>query len=83
MEPAITAASSDRISPNMFSVTITSNWRGLRISCIAQLSTNMCSSVTWGNSRATSVTVFRQSCELLSTLALSIEATFWRRPAAA
>ena len=39
----------------MFSVTITSNARGSRTSCIAALSTSMWSSATSGNSRATSV----------------------------
>jgi hypothetical protein len=46
--PVIIAASSERMSPNMFSVTITSNARGSRTSCIAALSTSMCSSVTSG-----------------------------------
>lgn len=43
IDPVSIAASSDRISPNMFSVTITSNCFGFRTSCIAQLSTSMCS----------------------------------------
>ena len=41
MEPVIMLASSERMSPNMFSVTITSNWAGLRTICMAQLSTYM------------------------------------------
>src|SRR5688572_11711801 len=40
IEPASTAPSSLRISPNMFSVRITSNRLGFSTSCIAQLSTN-------------------------------------------
>ena len=41
MEPVIMEASSDRMSPNMFSVTITSNWAGFFTICMAQLSTNI------------------------------------------
>src|SRR3989304_661319 len=41
IEPVSVAASSDKMSPNMFSVTITSNWRGFLTSCMAQLSTYM------------------------------------------
>ena len=41
-------ASSERISPNIFSVRITSNCFGSLTSCIAQLSTSICSSVTSG-----------------------------------
>ena len=48
MEPVIMLASSDKMSPNMFSVKITSNWRGFITSCIAQLSTSIFSSVTSG-----------------------------------
>ena len=40
-DPVIMLASSDRISPNMFSVSSTSNWEGSRTICIAQLSTSM------------------------------------------
>ena len=43
MEPVTMDASSDRISPNMFSVTTTSNCPGSRTSCMAQLSTSMSS----------------------------------------
>jgi len=32
----------ERMSPNMFSVRMTSNWVGLRTSCMAALSTYMC-----------------------------------------
>ncbi|SCJ32745.1 Uncharacterised protein [uncultured Blautia sp.] len=38
MLPVISLASSDRMSPNMFSVTITSNWAGSLQICMAQLS---------------------------------------------
>ena len=40
-DPVSIAASSDKISPNKLSVTITSNCLGLRTSCIAQLSAYM------------------------------------------
>src|SRR5207237_2430969 len=40
IEPASTAPSSLRISPNMFSVTITANRRGIRMDCMAQLPTS-------------------------------------------
>ena len=39
MEPVICDASSERMSPNMLEVTITSNCDGLRTSCMAALST--------------------------------------------
>ena len=81
-EPATAPASSLRMSPNMFSVTITSNCAGARTSCMAQVSTSRCSRVTSGNSRATTSTVSRQSREVSSTLALSTEVTFRRRPRA-
>ena len=48
IEPVTILASSDKISPNIFSVRITSNCFGSRTSCIAQLSTSMCSKVTSG-----------------------------------
>src|SRR4029077_4846401 len=43
MEPARAAAASLRISPNIFVVRMTSNCEGRRVSCIAALSTYMCS----------------------------------------
>ena len=52
IEPVSIAASSERMSPNMFSVRITSKWRGAAMSCIAALSTSTCSSSTLGNSSA-------------------------------
>ena len=72
IEPVSIAASSLRMSPNMFSVTITSKCRGAATSCIAALSTSRCSSSTFGNSRAcTSRTTSRHSRLVSSTLALS------------
>ena len=47
-EPPSAAASSLRMSPNMFSHSITSNCVGLSMSCIAPLSTNMWSNATSG-----------------------------------
>ena len=41
IEPVSIDASSDKMSPNMFPVTITSNCLGARTSCIAALSTSM------------------------------------------
>ena len=66
------AASSLRMSPNMFSATITSKWRGWATSCMAALSTSMCSSRTFGYSLEwTLVTTSRHRREVSSTLALS------------
>ena len=47
-DPQITAISSERMSPNMFSVKNTSNWLGSRASCMAALSTYMCDRATSG-----------------------------------
>jgi len=64
----------------MFSVTKTSNWFGLRTSCIAALSTYMWLSSMSGAFRATkSVTVLLQRTEVSSTLALSTEQSLFRR----
>ena len=49
-EPVSIAATSDRMSPNRLSVTITSNCLGWRTSCMAQLSASTCSSSTSANS---------------------------------
>ena len=67
-------------SPNRLPVTITSNWRGLRTSCMAQLSAYMWLSATSGNSRAPrAVTVWRQSRPDSITLAFStLHIRFWR-----
>ena len=54
IEPVSIAASSERMSPNMFSVRITSKWRGAATSRMAALSTSRCSSSMLGNSRACS-----------------------------
>ena len=71
-EPVSMAASSLRMSPNRFSVTITSKSAGRDTSCMAALSTSRWSSGTSGNSSArTRVTVSRHSREVSRTLALS------------
>ena len=49
-EPVSMAATSDRMSPNRLSVTITSYCLGQRTSCMAQLSASTCSSSTSENS---------------------------------
>ena len=78
-EPVSMAASSLRMSPNRFSVTITSKSAGRETSCIAALSTSRWSSGTSGNSSAcTRVTVSRHRREVSSTLALSTLVTFVR-----
>ena len=74
--PVTAAASSERMSPNMFSVTITSKRSGALTSCIAALSTSMCSSVDVRDSRrATSFATRRHIREVSSTFALSTEVT--------
>ena len=66
------AASSLRMSPNMFSVRITSKWRGAATSFIAAESTSWCSSSTFGNSsECTRVTTSRHSRLVSSTFILS------------
>ena len=70
--PVSIEARSDSRSPNRFEVTITSNCRGLRTNCMAQLSAYMCDSSTSGNSRSRSaVTVWRQNRPDCITLAFS------------
>ena len=71
MEPVIMAASSERMSPNMLPVTITSNFFGALTSCMAALSTYMWSSSTSGYWACTSVTTSFQNWKVSSTLALS------------
>ena len=65
-EPVSIDASSERMSPNMFSVTITSKCRGAAISFIAAASTSRCSSSMFGNSsawmRVTTVAPQPRSC---------------------
>src|SRR5712691_1568562 len=73
IEPTRPAAASLKMSPNIFELRITSNCDGLSVNCIAALSTYMCSSFTAGYTALIAVTVRRQSCELVSTLALSTE----------
>ena len=70
--PVSIEARSDRMSPKMFEVTITSNWRGLRTNCMAQLSAYMWDSATSANSRwCSAVTVWRQNRPDCMTLAFS------------
>ena len=73
------AASSLRMSPNMFSVRITSNCDGRDTSCIAALSTSRWSSCTPAWPAATRVTTSRHSREVSSTFALSTLVTFGAR----
>ena len=75
MEPVIILASSDKMSPNRFSVTMTSNWEGFFTSCMAALSTSISAHSTSGNSAAVRCTTFRHSREVSKTLALSTETT--------
>ena len=78
-EPVSIAASSLRMSPKRFSVTITSNWAGAATSCIAALSTSRWSSGMSGNSSACRrVTVSRHSREVSITFALSTLVTWVR-----
>ncbi len=83
IDPVSIEASSDRMSPNRLSVTITSNCLGLRTSCMAQLSARMCSSSTSAYSRwCSAVTTSRQNWPLSMTFDFSAEATLLRRPRA-
>jgi hypothetical protein len=80
MEPASIEASSVRMSPNMFSVTITSKSAGRRSRCMAQASTSTCSIWTSGNSSAvTRLVTARQRRDVSSTFALSTEVSRPRR----
>ena len=82
-EPVSMDASSERMSPNVFSVTRTSNWDGFATSCMAQLSTSMSSPSTSGYSSFRRWFTSRHSREVSSTFALSTEVTMpSRRPAA-
>ena len=82
-EPQIMAISSVRMSPKVFSVTMTSNCFGLRTSCMAALSTYMCVSSTSGYSGAMAFMTSRHMTEEVSTLALSTLHSLRRRPRAA
>ena len=73
IEPVSIEASSERISPNMLPVSITSNCLGARTNCMAALSTYMCVSSMSGYSFATSLTTSRHRMLVSSTLALSTE----------
>ena len=79
MEPVSMEASSDKISPNMFSVTSTSNWPGFLISCMAVLSTRISLYSTSAYSSASLCMVVRHRREVSNTLALSTEASFLLR----
>ncbi len=79
IEPVSIAASSLRMSPNRLPVTITSNCLGALTSCIAALSTYMCSSSTSGYCACTPLTTSFQNWKVSSTLALSTLVTFLRR----
>lgn len=78
IEPPITAASSDSMSPKVFSVTMTSKLAGFVTSCIAPLSASMCISSTSRYSMLTSSTISRHSLPVSSTFILSRECTLRR-----
>ena len=61
------------MSPNILVVRITSNCDGRKESCMAALSTYICSRQIPGYAALIAVTVRRQSWELASTFALSTE----------
>ena len=83
-EPVICAASAERMSPNMFSVTTTSKSAGRLISCMAVLSTNRSSICTSGySSSPMRCTISRHMRLVSSTLALSTLVTLPRRLRAA
>ena len=82
-EPVSMEASSERMSPKVFSVTSTSNCAGLAMSCIAALSTYMSSRRTSGYSAAMLCATSRHMRDVSSTLALSTECTTPRRRRAA
>src|SRR5437773_9376517 len=83
IEPVSIEASSERMSPNMLPVTITSNCAGFLTSCIAAVSTYMCVSSTAAYSLPTVLTTSRHSCEVSSTFALSTEHSLLLRFSAA
>ena len=79
-EPVSIEASSDRMSPNRLSVTITSNWLGARRSCMASASAYMwLSSTSAYFSLWSLVASSRHSTPLCMTLAFSDEQTLLRR----
>src|SRR5712692_2095995 len=82
--PESSEASSERMSPYMFSATITSKRIGSRSSSAAIASTMISSSCTWGKSCATLRTSRRYSpSEIRNTFALCTAVTFLRRIIAA
>src|ERR1700693_2054363 len=78
-EPVSIAASSERMSPKVFSVKITSKRCGSRISCIAAVSTSRCSSSISGYSACSATTTRRHSRLVSRTFCLSTEVTRRRR----
>src|SRR3990170_1279920 len=67
IEPVSTEASSVRISPNRLPVRMTSNEAARVKRCMAAASTNRCSRLISGYSRATRLTTCRQRRELSKT----------------
>ena len=79
-EPVSIEASSDRMSPNRLSVTITSNWLGERSSCMASASAYMWLSATSEYfSLCSLVASSRHSTPVCMTLAFSEEQTLFLR----
>ena len=79
MEPVIMEASSERMSPNIFSVTMTSNWAGFLTICMAALSTNISLYSTSGYSSFRRCITARHRRLVSRTLALSTQHSFLRR----
>ena len=80
IDAASTEASSVKMSPKVFSDTITSKLAGRWTNCMAQASTSTCSICTLGYSGERRVATCRQSREDSRTLALSTDANLPRRP---
>src|SRR6266849_3599299 len=79
-EPVSMAATSESMSPNRLSVTMTSNCFGQRTSCMPPASASWCSSTTSLNSRACSApTTSCQSTPVFITLRFSMDVTLLRR----
>ncbi|MNL54840.1 hypothetical protein D3C87_1782040 [compost metagenome] len=75
-EPVSIAATSDSMSPNRLSVTMTSNCLGLRTSCMPPASASMCSSWTSEYfALCVSVTTWFHNTPDFMTLRFSIEQT--------
>ena len=72
-------ASSERMSPNIFSVTMTSNWAGFLTICMAALSTNISLYSTSGYSSFRRCITARHRRLVSRTLALSTQHSFLRR----